>query len=107
MKDTEIEQEEIKEIIVYKSAVSLQQLKQLCATAYNDFPTPLQRINSVISKLKEYDHSLGKLRVTKEEWNDLEDNVKFKEIARKFNNKEIKQQEERRAKKKLSKKFID
>lgn len=103
----EKELDEIKEIIVYKSAVPPQELKSLCDAAYKDFPTPLQRITSVIRTLKTYDHSLDNLKVTREEWNDLEENSVFKDIARRFNSKELKYKEEQRVKKKQNKKFID
>jgi hypothetical protein len=99
----EQESTEIKNIIVYKAAVSPQKLKSLCDQAYKDFDTPLKRINSVINKLRTYKRSLKDLEVTREEWCDIEDNKTYKNISRRLKNKAIKQLDDKTSSKKYKK----
>lgn len=99
----EEESQEIKDIIVYKPIVSPEGLKTLCDKAYKSFDTPLQRINSVLQNLKSIDRSLKSLEITQEDWIDLKDNQSFKKIARKYNNKVIRKQEEQISKRKKNK----
>ncbi len=85
--EEEQENSQVKDIKVYKDAIHQQELKNLCSVAYRHHNTPLQRINSVIAELKTYDHTLESLYVTREEWLDEPYNKKYKEIARKYNSR--------------------
>lgn len=105
MEDELQDVKELKDITVYKPIVSPQKLKSLCDEAYKTFRTPLQRINYVISSLKSVDKSLKDLEITKNEWGDLEDNKSFKDIARRYNNKVIKDLDQQKSNKKNKKKY--
>lgn len=81
----------MKDIVVYKSVLSQQELKSLCNKAYKNFKTPLQQAQFAISELQKLDRSLENLEVTKEEWSYIKDNKSFVDIARKYNNKKLKE----------------